>query len=149
MGQKASTIGDVYSYGILLLEMLTGRRPTDDMFKDGLNLHNYAKMALPNQVMDIIDPYVFAGDETAVAKEEDNDEGDGIETKTDYVNSEAYPRGREKMLICIVSMIEIALACSAESPSKRMDMNNVLNELHHIRGAFIGEGMNRTDQIQG
>ncbi|KAM7473921.1 hypothetical protein LguiB_021164 [Lonicera macranthoides] len=46
MGGAASKCGDVYSYGVLLLELFTGRRPTDDMFKDGLNLHNYIKMGL-------------------------------------------------------------------------------------------------------
>ena len=56
MGNEMSIIGDVYSYGILLLEMFTGKRPTDDMFKDGLNLHDFVKTALPDQVIDILDP---------------------------------------------------------------------------------------------
>ncbi|CAI0443955.1 unnamed protein product [Linum tenue] len=55
MGSEVSTNGDVYSYGILLLEMFTGRRPTDETFRDGLNLHNFAA-ALGDNAADYIDP---------------------------------------------------------------------------------------------
>ncbi|RWR78759.1 putative LRR receptor-like serine/threonine-protein kinase [Cinnamomum micranthum f. kanehirae] len=54
LGGQISTRGDVYSYGILLLEKFTGRRPTDDLFKDGLNLHEFAKMALSTQLGEIV-----------------------------------------------------------------------------------------------
>ncbi|CAL5373621.1 unnamed protein product [Camellia sinensis] len=56
MGNEVTTFGDVYSYGILLLEMFTGKRPTDNMFNDSLSLHNFAKMALPEQVVSVVDP---------------------------------------------------------------------------------------------
>ena len=46
MGSQLSTNGDVYSFKIFLLEMFTGRRPTDELFKDDLNLHNFVKLAL-------------------------------------------------------------------------------------------------------
>nr|GMD52947.1 probable LRR receptor-like serine/threonine-protein kinase At3g47570 [Ipomoea batatas] len=36
--------------------MLTGKRPTDELFKDGLNLHSYAKAALPDRGVEIADP---------------------------------------------------------------------------------------------
>jgi serine/threonine protein kinase len=38
-GSSVSTQGDVYSLGILLLEMFTGRSPTDEIFNDSLDLH--------------------------------------------------------------------------------------------------------------
>ena len=59
MGGEVSTEGDVYSYGVLVLEMFTGRRPTDDMFKDGLNLHNFVKMSLPKRLIQVVDPMLL------------------------------------------------------------------------------------------
>nr|GLL37868.1 probable LRR receptor-like serine/threonine-protein kinase At3g47570 [Ipomoea trifida] len=39
MGNEFSTSSDMYSYEILLLEIFTGKSPTDDIFTHGLNLH--------------------------------------------------------------------------------------------------------------
>jgi serine/threonine protein kinase len=73
MGGEASTQGDVYSYGIFVLEMFTGKRPIDKMFKDGFNLHNFVNMALPEKLVQIVDPNLLKREvnELAVAIEED------------------------------------------------------------------------------
>uniref|UniRef100_A0A251UEU1 non-specific serine/threonine protein kinase n=1 Tax=Helianthus annuus TaxID=4232 RepID=A0A251UEU1_HELAN len=57
LGNEVSTSGDMYSYGILLLEMLTGKKPVDPMFEGGLGLHSYARRALADGcVLQIVDP---------------------------------------------------------------------------------------------
>ncbi|KAI4307036.1 hypothetical protein L6164_030270 [Bauhinia variegata] len=57
LSDKTSTSEDVYSFGILLLEMFTTKMPTDKMFKKGLNLNKFAScMNENNQVLHIANP---------------------------------------------------------------------------------------------
>ncbi|KHG14432.1 hypothetical protein F383_17994 [Gossypium arboreum] len=56
MGSELSTKGDVYSYGILLLEMSTEKRPTDERFREGLSLRNFVKATLPERIIKVADP---------------------------------------------------------------------------------------------
>ncbi|PIA40800.1 hypothetical protein AQUCO_02400103v1 [Aquilegia coerulea] len=119
MGIKVSVQGDVYSYGILLLEMFTGKRPTGDMFLNGLSLYYYAKMTLPNQVMGIVDPLVVLL--------EDNNEISNI------VEQNNTTRARARLEECLVSAITLGISCSAEAPPERMTMSDVVSELLHIK----------------
>uniref|UniRef100_A0A453QZ36 non-specific serine/threonine protein kinase n=1 Tax=Aegilops tauschii subsp. strangulata TaxID=200361 RepID=A0A453QZ36_AEGTS len=43
LGGPPSTEGDVYSFGVLLLELITGKRPTDVLFQEGLTLHEWVR----------------------------------------------------------------------------------------------------------
>ena len=53
VGYKVSTYCDVYSYGILLLEMFTRKRHIDNIFQDSLNLHEFVKAVMPERIIDI------------------------------------------------------------------------------------------------
>ncbi|KAA8517945.1 hypothetical protein F0562_015419 [Nyssa sinensis] len=109
MGGQVSTLGDVYSYGILLLEMFTGRRPTDELLKDNLNLHNYVKQALPDQVMELVD-------QSTLYKEVVGENTSRVECWNDL---------ESEQIECLVSVFQIGAVCSAESPQDRMNMRQV------------------------
>ena len=113
LGSEVSTRGDVYSYGILLLEMIIGKRPTDSMFDGGLNLHNYASIAWPNRVLEIADPKLL----------NNNDEVIG--------NHNCTPINRTNE--CLISMVKLGLACSMELPQERWDISKAISELQLIR----------------
>ncbi|XP_030929087.1 putative receptor-like protein kinase At3g47110 [Quercus lobata] len=145
MGDKASIEGDVYSYGILLLEMFLGKRPTDEMFKDGLNLHNFAKIGLPERVVQIVDPILLPREvdvvpTAIVATREDNNDNEiqVDEGARGIANLCQMDANVHKFL---VSILEIGLACSIESPKERMKMKEVTSELHMIKKAFLGSGI--------
>lgn len=112
IGSEVSTFGDVHSYGILLLEMITGKRPTDSMFKDGLDLHSYVKIALPDRVVDIADPKLLT----------EVDQG----------------KGTDQIVECLISISKIGVFCSEKFPKERMDISNVVAELNRTKANFLG-----------
>ncbi|KAK7847428.1 putative receptor-like protein kinase [Quercus suber] len=146
MGGEASRQGDVYSNGTLALEVFTGRRPTDKMFKDSFNLHNFVRMALPERLVQIVDPNLSTRkvDETEIQTEEDNHDNydhkdpEAEEGRHHVKNLQQMNANMHK---CLLSVFKIGLACSLQLPQERMNMENVTRELHHIKNAFLGIGI--------
>ncbi|XP_043705575.1 probable LRR receptor-like serine/threonine-protein kinase At3g47570 [Telopea speciosissima] len=135
-GADVSTHGDVYSYGILLLEMFTGKRPTHEMFKDNFNLHFWAEMGLLDGVMAVVDPLLLPMEE---------DEDAAATTITNITGSRRCTKNRVQE--CLNSVIRIGVTCSTESPWHRMDINDVVKELHLIRDIYLGVGTHREDEL--
>ncbi|KAJ0987988.1 hypothetical protein J5N97_006344 [Dioscorea zingiberensis] len=117
LGSEVSTMGDVYSYGILVLELFTGKRPVDERFKDGMTMRNFVEIcASPVRIMEVIDPSMFS-----------QLEDDGIEHGDISVDE------RKKIEYCLVSVVALGLACSVESPNERLGMTDVAAQMHAIR----------------
>ncbi|CAL5432188.1 unnamed protein product [Camellia sinensis] len=117
---EVSTQGDMYSYGVLLLEMFTGKRPTNNIFTGNVNLHSYIKMCHPEQVMQTVDPHII------------------LETEEEPSRSrQSSTTNISKLENCLVQVLQIGVACSVELPSERMNAKDVLMELHKIRNVFL------------
>lgn len=110
MSTIVSPQGDVYGYGILLLEMFTNVRTTDDyVLKEHTGLNNYVNSALPNAVMEIVDPLILS----------------------EILGERTMKRD------CMNSVLSIGVACSMESPNDRMSITNVVNQLCKIRTTYL------------
>ncbi|KAF8692393.1 hypothetical protein HU200_039724 [Digitaria exilis] len=117
-GLAVSTYGDVYSLGITLIDMFTGRSRTDDIFRDGLSLHYFAKAALPDKVMEIVDSRIWLHDEA--------NKGNGTRDTT---------RTKE----CLAAVIQLGVMCSKQSPRERLLIRDAALEMRNIRNAYLSK----------
>jgi hypothetical protein len=114
-----SSAGDVYSFGIVLLEIFLRRRPTDDMFNGGMNITKFVEMNFPDMIPQIIDPELL---------EEQQD-----------LSQETSLAMKEKSLECLLSVLNIGLLCTKPSPSERICMQEVAARLHEIKKVYPRE----------
>uniref|UniRef100_A0ACD6A910 Uncharacterized protein n=1 Tax=Avena sativa TaxID=4498 RepID=A0ACD6A910_AVESA len=104
MSEEISTKGDVYSFGVFLLQMMTGCSPTDEKFSDGGSLHELVDGAFPDSIHKVIDPTMLREDSSTA----------------------------ELLRHCVVPLVRVGLSCSKASPRERPDMGRVSTEILRI-----------------
>ncbi|KAG8637310.1 hypothetical protein MANES_15G107167v8 [Manihot esculenta] len=109
-----STKGDVYSFGILLMETFTRKKPTDDMFGGGMSLKQNIQVALPDAVAEVADANLLT-------------------------EEEKFPDKKD----CISSILGLAVECCVGVPDERIGITQVLSTLISIRTQFPA-GLPRT-----
>jgi hypothetical protein len=97
----------------LLLELFTGRSPTDEIFSDSLDLHKFSDNALPERIWEIIDPTTQAHRDTY-----------NITTRSEILN-------------CLVSVVTLGISCSKKQPRELIPIQEAANEMHNIRDSYI------------
>lgn len=121
-GSTPSIKGDVYSFGILLLEMMTRKRPTDRMFVEGLNLPKWVRMAFPDRIGEVMDTSLLRGENI-----------DALE--------------QHEILNCVNQLAALGLVCTRESPEERPTMTEVVTVLERIRKTVVGDSRHLGLQI--
>ncbi|KAJ4849704.1 hypothetical protein Tsubulata_050163 [Turnera subulata] len=104
-----STKGDVYSFGMVLMEMITRKKPTDEIFNQGMCLRDYVKDALPDAITEIADANLLTREQHLYAAKKD----------------------------CIHAVSVLAVDCTVENPEERADITKVVTLLKSIRIEYL------------
>ncbi|KAK4368306.1 hypothetical protein RND71_012098 [Anisodus tanguticus] len=104
-----STSCDIYSFGILMMETFTRRRPSDEIFSGDLSIRRWVSDSFPSGIHKVVDAnLVQLGDEQTDAK-----------------------------IQCLLSIMELALSCTLVTPDARISMDDALSTLKRIRLQFV------------
>ncbi|XP_016449261.1 uncharacterized protein LOC107774282 [Nicotiana tabacum] len=94
---------DIYSYGVVLMEILSGKRSVDPEFGDGNSLVDWVRSKMKNK--------------------------NGINSVLDKSAGASCPRVREEMML----LLRISLLCSSRNPADRPSMRDVVSMLHEAK----------------
>ncbi|XVF78254.1 hypothetical protein PTKIN_Ptkin14bG0116100 [Pterospermum kingtungense] len=106
-----STKSNVYSFGILLMETFTRKKPTDEVFSGEMSIKYWVKQSLHSALTEVVDLNLLNNAERSYSATRD----------------------------CASTILQLALECSEEIPEERIDMKQAVAKLKKIKIKFLKE----------
>ncbi|KAK9229853.1 hypothetical protein WN944_022819 [Citrus x changshan-huyou] len=106
---RVSTNGDVYSFGIMLIETFTRKKPTDEIFSGEMTLKHWVNDLLPISVMKVVDAHLLSQ-----------------EDKHFVIKGQ-----------CVSFVFNLAMKCTVESPEERVNAKEIVTRLLKIRDSLL------------
>ncbi|KAK1566770.1 hypothetical protein Q3G72_004038 [Acer saccharum] len=106
---RVSRKGDVYSYGIMLMETFTKKKPTDETFIGEMSLRHWVSDSLNRSIVDVADSDLLQ-------------------------REDGYFSAREQ---CVSSILSLAMDCTTNLPENRISIRDVISRLIKIRVTFL------------
>ncbi|KAL8103856.1 hypothetical protein AgCh_028155 [Apium graveolens] len=106
--EKSSTAGDVYSYGVMLLELFTGMSPLQECFCGELNLVRWVEAKILEKESQVLN----------------------LDNEKQSLNLEAQNS-------CLINVIRVGLSCTKDSPDGRINTREALHSLINSRDTFL------------
>uniref|UniRef100_A0A453J7Z7 Leucine-rich repeat-containing N-terminal plant-type domain-containing protein n=1 Tax=Aegilops tauschii subsp. strangulata TaxID=200361 RepID=A0A453J7Z7_AEGTS len=122
---KASRKSDVFSFGIMFLEVFTGKRPTNPNFIGESSLRQWVSQAFPARLVNVVDEKLLQGEEITRY----GPCGFHHQRNT----SELASSSTAWNIDFLVSTFELGLECSSDSPDQRMSMSDVVVRLKNMK----------------
>nr|KYP37606.1 putative LRR receptor-like serine/threonine-protein kinase At3g47570 family [Cajanus cajan] len=115
-GEKASAAGDVYSFGIVLLELFSGKSPTDEGFTGGLSIRKWVQSGVKDKTVQVIDPQLLSLIFHDYPSEEPNVE-----------------------MYCVDAIVGVAISCTEGNPDERIGIRDAVRQLKAARDSLLNQ----------
>ncbi|ERN18506.1 putative leucine-rich repeat receptor-like serine/threonine-protein kinase At2g24130 [Amborella trichopoda] len=114
-GRSPSVKGDVYSFGTMVLQIVTGKRPTDEMFAGGSSLQRWVRNHYPRHIDKVLN------------------------SRLACATMDQSPEVKKMWDCAILEIVELGLLCTQETPSTRPSMLDVADDLDRLKGYLAGD----------
>ncbi|MCI43832.1 receptor-like protein kinase, partial [Trifolium medium] len=111
--EKPSTAGDVYSFGIVLLELFSGKSPQNDCFTGGMSITKWVQSAFKDKTVQVIDPQLLS-----------------------FIFHDDSDRDSNQQLHCVDAIMGVGLSCAADNSDDRIGVRVAVRQLKTARDSL-------------